>query len=295
MNKSGFIYLNMRKFRLKYAVIVVLYTIAVVLFAADSSKYIVKMMFGSTPLDLEQFGTVKTEVLPANYTVDKQSEDAKIWGSAAPSTSYWQGNRYYFSVKIDDVKNIEAAYTVGGAPVTYEVDTDADPIAVKATYAVVDGITVPVIIGADQSIKKGDIVEGIFTRHSPLILEELAKKSNGKDMEICSYTLDIRGIDMGSEFSDCVLLVMSAILLIYLLTKLVIYFANPLKHPMYTQLDKYGEVQYVAEDIDKELESNITNREKDTIYTTNWILTKKSFKYHIVKNHAVGGKFKYTP
>ncbi len=295
MNKSGFIYSNMRKFRAKYAVIVVLYTIAVALFALDSSKYIVKMMFGSTPLDLEQFASVQTQVLPANYTVDKQSEDARIWGSAAPSTSYWQENRYYFSVKIDDVKSIEAAYTVGGAPVTYEVDTDADPIAVKATYAVINGITVPVIMEADQSISKGDTVEGIFTRHSPLILEELAKKSDGEDTEICSYTLDIRGIDMGSEFSDCVLLTMSVILLVYLLAKLILYFVNPLKHPMYAQLDKYGEAQYVAEDIDREVENNITNREKDTIYTTNWILTKKSFKYQIVKNHAVGGKFKYTP
>ncbi len=295
MNKSGFIYSNMCKFRIKYAVIVVLYTIAVILFSVDASKYVIKRITGSTPLDLELFASVQTEVLPANFTVDKQSEDAKIWGSAAPSTSYWQGNRYYFSVKVDEVSDVNVAYTLSGAPVTQEVDTEADPVAVKATFVVIDGITVPVMMEADRSILKGDTIKGIFTRHSPLILEELAKKSGGKDMEICSYTLDIRGIDMGSEFSDCVLLTMSVILLIYLLAKLIVYFVNPLKHPMYTQLDKYGEVQYVAEDIDKEIENNITNREKGVIYTTNWIITKKTFKCQIVKNHAVGGKFKYTP
>ncbi len=295
MNKSGFIYSNMCKFRIKYAVIVAVYAIAVVLFSVDASKYVIKRITGSTPLDMEQFAAVQTEILPANFAVDKQSEDARIYNSAAPVTSYWQGNRYYFSVKVDEVSDINVAYTLSGAPVTQEVDTEADPVAVRATYAVIDGITVPVMTAADATIAKGDTVEGIFTRHSPLILEELAKKSGGKDMEICRYTLDIRGIDMGSEFSDCVLLTMSVILLIYLLAKLIMYFVNPLKHPMYTQLDNYGEVQYVAEDIDKEIESNITNREKGIIYTTNWIITKKTFKYEIVKNHAVGGKFKYTP
>ena len=295
MNKSGFIYSNMRKFRAKYAVILVIFIIAVILFAANSSEYIIKKIIGSTPLDLEKFATVETQVLPADYTMDVKNEDKKIYNFATPSTSYWQGNRYYFSAVVEDVANVETAFTYRGAPVTSEVDTDADPIMLKATYAVIGGITVPVITKPNQNILKGDTIEGIFTNHSPLILEQLAKKSGGKDMEICGYTLDTRGIEMGSEHSVCTLVLISIILIIYLLVKLIIYFVNPLKHPIYAQLDKYGEIQYVAEDVDKEIENNITNREKGIIYTTNWIVTKKEFKYQIIKNHAAGGKFKYTP
>lgn len=295
MNKSGFIYSNMRKFRMKYAIIVILYTIAVIVFALDTSKYILKRIQGPTALNTIEFAKTETIVLPHDYFIDKTSDDARIWGSAAPGESYWQGNKYYFNVTADEVIETNVAYTVGGFPVTDETDTDADPVTVKAYYAIIDGITVPVLTEGDVTINSGNTLTGIFTRHSPLILEQLAKNSNGADIEISRYTLDTRGIDMGSEFSDCVLLIMSLVLVLYLIIKLVIYFVNPIKHPIYTQLDKYGESQYVAEDIDREIKNEKTTVEGASIYTPNWILTKKSFKYEIVKNHAAGGKFKYTP
>ena len=296
MNKNSFLYTNMVKYRLKFTAIVILIAILFCTFTVDSYKYISKRLFGAVPLDTQAFSAVEKTLLKSDFVCDTSSDDAQIYGYALKGTSYFQGDKYYFDVVAEDVMHKNIAYTRDGVPATEDTDTDADPIAVRADYIIVNGVTVPVLMNSDQHISKGDVITGIFTRSSTRILEEFAKKSDGKDMEICKYTLDIRGIEMEAEFSDCIIFIILTLILIYLLTKLISYYINPLRHPMLKQLERYGEVPHVMEDIESELrdKENVTWGKKE-IYTKSWILQKKSFKYAVVKNHTASGNFKYTP
>lgn len=295
MNKNGFIYSNMAKYRLKFTIIVIIVAIIFGFYTADSYKYISKKLFGAVPLDINEFNNVETTILEPDFVCDTEAEDAPIFGYALEESSYFQGNKYYFDVPVSNVTQKNIAYTVGGVAVTDEVDTQADPIGVKAEYITVGNITVPVLMGKDQEIKKGDTVKGIFTRTSTRILEEFAKKSDGKSQTICKYTLDIRGIEMEAEFSDCVIWTIYALILLFLIIKLIIYYIKPQSHPMISQLEKYGQTEFIIKDIEDELNDDSTIHEKNEITTKNWILQKKSFKYLIVKNHKATGSFKYTP
>lgn len=295
MNKNGFIYSNMAKCRLKFTIIVIIVAIIFGFYTADSYKYISKKLFGAVDLDTEAFKNIETITLEPDFVCDTESDDALIYGYALEDSSYFQGIKYYFNITVDDVIYKDIAYTIGGVPVTDEVDTEIDPVALKAEYIKIGNTTVPVIMGKDQSIAKGDRIKGIFTRSSTRILEEFAKKSNGEKTEICKYTLDIRGIEMEAEFSDCVIWTIYALILLFLIIKLIIYYIKPKSHPMISQLEKYGQTEFIIKDIEDELKDESTIYEKNEITTKNWILQKKSFKYLIVKNHKATGSFKYTP
>ncbi|MBQ7900450.1 MAG: hypothetical protein IJ365_00620 [Clostridia bacterium] len=295
-DKNGFLYKSMVKYRLKFTVVFVLYVIVFAMFTASCADYLAKRAFGASALDVEAFAAeCGTMTLDGGYTFDKDSPDAKIFGFAVKEQSYLQDDKYFFEVPVDDVIAADVAYTAGGVPVTPEVDTTADRVAIKVDYAVIGGVQVPVLMLPEQNILPDTTLEGIFVQSSPLILAELAKKCGDTSVEICPYTLDIRGIEMGSEYSDTLLWVVMLAILIFLLIKLIIYHAKPHKHPIFAQLDKYGDVFALANDIEQELKSDKTTFYKKEIYTPEWILTKQSFKYRIGKNHLAGGKFKYTP
>ncbi len=296
LNKSGFLYNSMTKFRLKYTMVCIVYIILFALFTTVCKDYILTRALGPSELDIDRFASeCGTMTLMADYTYDKTSPDARIFGYASPDSSYRQGRSYRFDVVIEDVTSADFSYTAGGVRVAPDTDTEADPVAVKADYALVGGRTVLLLMMPEQNIHPGDNVTGIFTQPSPIILDELAKSVGDEGIELCSYMLDIRGIEMSSEFSDTLMWTVFLIMLLILLAKLVIYYISPHKHPMFVQLDKYGDMYAIAEDIENELRNPETQFGKKEIFTPEWILTKQAFKYKIGKNHISGGKFRYIP
>ena len=296
IDKNGFLYKNMAKYRLKLTAIVVIFAMIFGWFSVSCAKYLTKRAFGSSPIDVNAFSAeCKTMVLDANYTYDKNSPEAKIFGYAIESRTYMQGNKYYFNVPVGDVIDTDVAFTISGAVLTPEVDTESDKVAVIVKYATVGDVCVPLLMLPDQKLASGDAVDGVFVEASPLILEQLAKQDAAIPRRISTYMLDLRGIEMGSEFSDTLLWLIMLAILLYLVVKLAIYYIKPVRHPMFAQLDKYGDIYAIAEDIEHQLKSDATQFYKKEIYTEEWLLTKQSFKYRIGKNHTSGGKFRYTP
>ena len=295
-DKGGFLSRSMTKFRLKFAIICMIYIVLFAMFTNSCSDYLLTRALGPTELDVERFSAeCGSMTLLPDYTYDETSPDARIFGYATPEKSYLQDRSYRFDVKIEDIIPADFAFTIGGERVTPETDTEEDPIAIKADYAVIGGKKVILLIPSNQDVLPGDTVTGIFTQPSPIILSELAPGQGEGGMELCPYMLDIRGIEMSSEFSDTLLWTVFLIILLILLVKLAIYYIRPSKHPMFTQLDKYGDMYAVAEDIENELKSPEAQYYKKEIYTPEWILTRQTFKYKIGKNHISGGKFRYTP
>lgn len=296
LDKGGFLYKSMVRYRLKFTFICIIYIILFALFTLSCRDYLITRAFGPSPLDAERFAAeCTTMTLTADYSYDETSPDARIFGYASPERSYLQDRNYRFDVTVEEIIPTDFALTMDGIRVTPETDTESDPIAVKAHYAVIGGKKVVLLMTYAHNPLPGDKVTGIFTQASPIVLSKLAKDMGEDGMEICEYMLDIRGIEMSSEFSDTLLWTTLLLILLFLLAKLIIYYIKPHKHPMFAQLDKYGDLYAVAEDIENELRMPETQFDKNEIYTPEWLLTKQSFKYKIGKNHISGGKFRYTP
>ena len=293
INKNGVLYESMQGGRTKLTVIFALLLVIFVVYTISISPYLGKKVFGATELDAERFAReAKTVAVTGSFV--PQKEEAKIYSYGRRDSSYWQGSKYLFDAKLENIEDTKLAYTAGGVVVTEDTDTEIDPIAVKVLLANIGDERVTVLMSANQEISEGALVEGMLVEISPLIRKDLANYYPD-GTKVCLYMYDVRGIDMGSEFSDTIAWIAFLLVLIFLGTKLLIYYLNPMKHPTYKQLEKYGEVKLVIQDIDTQAEAEDAAFDKKTITTKDWILTKRDFYYKVEKNFAAKGNFKYTP
>lgn len=293
INKEGILYRNVIKNRRKLLAILLLIIICFVWFTTSIYPYLVKRATGASPLDEERFTESECVVIGPSYTSDDPKAE-KIFGFAETKKSYWQDHRYYFSVKSDKLVYSGLSYTRGGEVVTDITDTEIDPVAVSVYFANIGDRVVTVLALPEQKIETLPELKGIFVNASPLILKDLSKDIK-EDYSVSAYTLDVRGIEMSAESSDTVIWVLLIALIIYLGIKLIRYYRNPLKHPTYKQLEKYGDVLELIEDIELQLQNDVVSIEDNQIVTADWIVTEESFKKLIQKNHTAKGKFKYTP
>lgn len=293
INKEGILYKNVVKNRRKLLAIFVLVIICFVWFTVTIYPYLAKRAGGASPLDTERFQGSDSVVIGPSFTIDDNSK-ARIYGFADSRTSYWQDHRYYFSVKSENLEYSGLSYTRGGEVLSDVTDTEIDPVAVSIYYANVGDRIVTVMSLPEQDIESLPELKGIFVKSSPFILKHLSENI-AQEREISAYTLDVRGIEMSAESSDIAIWVLLIALIIYLGIKLVRYYKNPLKHPTYKQLEKYGDVLEIVEDIELQLQNDVVSIEDNQIVTADWIVTEQSFKKLIQKNHTSKGKFKYTP
>ncbi len=293
INKEGILYRNVIKNRRKLLAILVLVIICFVWFTTSIYPYLAKRAMGASLLDTERFLTSDCVVIGPTYTSDNPKME-KIFSFADARTSYWQDHRYYFSVNPDKLVYSGLSYTGGGEVVSDITDTQIDPVAVNIHFAYIGDRVVTVLSHPDQKIDSFLELKGIFVKASPLILKDLSRNIK-EDYKISAYTLDVRGIEMSAESSDTFIWILLIALIIYLSVKLVRYYSNPLKHPTYKQLEKYGDVLELIEDIELQLQNDVVSMEDNQIITADWIITEQSFKKLIQKNHTAKGKFKYTP
>ena len=293
INKEGILYRNVVKNRRKLLAIFVLVVICFLWFTVSIYPYLAKRATGASPLDTERFLESDCAVIGPSFTSDDPSKE-KIMGFAETRTSYWQDHRYYFSVKSDKLEYSNLSYTRGGEVLSDLIDTDIDPVAVCVHFANIGERVITVLSLPEQDIESLSEFKGIFVKASPLILKNLSENLK-EDRQISAYTLDVRGIEMSAESSDTVIWVLLIALIIYLGIKLIRYYKNPLKHPTYKQLEKYGDVLELIEDIELQLQNDVVSIEDNQIITADWIISDQSFKKLILKNHTAKGKFKYTP
>ena len=293
LDKSGFLYKSMLSGRRKLTVIVAALLILLVWHTVSIVPYLEKRICGSVILDEDMYAKeANTVSVSKEYNPDKSV--MKIYGFAFKDESYWQGNKYLFSTTLDKINPIGLAYTLGGVLVDENTDTEADPIAVKVDFVDIKGVKTAVMYMGNEEITPGMTAEGIFVKISPLVLKDLAEYLPEGEV-LSEYMYDIRGIDMSSEFSDIVSWIVLIALIIFLLIRLIRYYVNPIKHPTYKQLEKYGDIMTVIMDIDNQIDAGADRSYKNEVRTEDWILTKRSFYYKVEKNFTAKGKFKYTP
>ena len=293
IDTNGVLYKSVKKGRTKLSVILFLLIVMFFVHTASSMPYLEKRAFGASELDSEAFAKA-TKLVAINSDYKPSKEEAKIYGHAREKTSYWHGDKYYFSISDAIFADSGLAYTSSGAIVTPQTDTNADPVAVRLGFMDIGGTKTAVLLLGDAAFGTPINAEGIFVELSPLVRKDLAKYlPEGEN--ISEYMFDVRGIDMDTEYSDTVIWFALIAIILFLVTKLLVYFLNPLKHPTYRCLDKYGDIVMIANDIETQVKLPSATFHKNRIMTDDWIINKGSFACKTEKNFTAGGSFKYTP
>lgn len=288
---DSFIYGSMKKYRIKFLIILITLFLLWILYFISNSAYILNRFTDHPWLNESHFSeNTETIKIPKPFELHR-NDDLLIKDYALKDTSYWMGNRYEFKVSLNEISPIDSDIT--NETTNTGNEASKKEISAKLWMAKIGDKDVVVLTYPDFDPEQDIEVTGIFTEIPNIINYQLANVfSENPDSEICSLMLDTRGVEMESESFDVVFSFVTLLILIFLSVKLSIQFADYHKTPTYRQLEKYGDADEVVKLIEKEIE-NATGAGKQYVLE-NWILTPDTFKLKIVRNHMKHGSFKYV-
>ncbi len=281
----------MKHYRRKFLIIELLLIAMFLWYFVSSFAYISNIFVGAVPFDAEKFSnTAKLTTIGEEFDLHRNDE-TNIPDFALKGDSYWQGKNYEFIVPIKEAQNTFISYT--NATTGTGGEATKDDTSAVLYRAKIGSRDVLVLAYPHQDLTKMEEICGIFTS-IPLIVKHDAAKSElfSQDDVICDYMLDTRGLEMESETFDLVFSIILFLIILYLGIKLIMQYKNYHFTPTYRQLEKYGEPDEMAKQVDEELEGIMWI--KDECATSGWILIKKPFKLKIIKNYRQHGKFKYV-
>ena len=100
----GELYSAMLRGRTKLTVITGVIIILFAMYTSSILPYIEKKVFGATDLDADEFAkSTSVIVLDKDYQPENEDE-AKIFGFARKTTSYWDNGKYYFSAVAENAE-----------------------------------------------------------------------------------------------------------------------------------------------------------------------------------------------
>ena len=288
---DAYIYKSMKRYRLKYLVILIVLMILWGVYFHANSPYILNR-FTDYPTLSEAHFSQNTKTVKVGKPFELHRNDKReIRDFAVKDESYWMDDKYEFKVPVSDMIRIESDITnsitgTGGK-------TTKQDISGKLWLTEIGDKKVVVLTYPDFDPEKDREVTGIFTSIPYIVKYELARSfGENPDFEVCEYMLDTRGLEMETEGFDTVFSFVTLLILIYLTVKLLMQFANYHKTPTYRQLEKYGD----CDEVEKLIEKELTQSEYiDKQYVCeNWIVIPDTFKLKIVRNHRKHGNFKYV-
>ena len=289
--KNGIIHSSMKKHRLKFLLIEILLVAVLIAYFFSNYPYIINKFSDPVQLEISLFGeTAPVKDVPKPFELHR-NDDVTIPDYALKGGSYWQGKDYEFYLPVKDA-------TPTGTVFTNEITNTGSEATIEDVSSVlytmdIGGVRTLVLTYPETDLEKMDTITGIFTE-IPLIVDYYLANSKtfDKDTPVCTYMLDTRGLEMESETFDVVFCIILSLIILFLFVKLIIQFANFKKTPTYAQLEKYGEIEEIEKEIEKEL-LEVTFSPKETV-TENWILKEDTFRLKIIKNHRKHGRFVYV-
>ena len=169
IDKSGVLYKSMLRGRTKLTVIFVVLFVLFFVYTAAISPYLGKRFFGPVPVDAAHYAeNVSTVAVTEAYEPDKS--EAKIYGYALNESSYWNGDKYYFSAELGRLEEIGLAYTMSGAVLTEATDTETDPVAVKVARENIERNHVQDVVTA----RVGDMLKGLDEKADVVVANIIA-------------------------------------------------------------------------------------------------------------------------
>lgn len=290
IRKGPILYKGMARGRRKFLIINIFVTLLYVLYISNSMTYIVGKLHGPYDFDSKRFLEKTADTVIYEPIEMKIREDRSIRMYADFSNSYFDGDKYRFSVKFDSFEETGVKYTTQiENPETRVME---DVVLYTVYMGKIGNRNIPVMCIGDRVPDVNVPLDGIFTEPAKVIVSDLSKDASDQSpLVINQYIFDSRNIEMGIENTDVWIMFIGFALLLFLYIRVIRYYIDPYKHPTYKQLAKYGDLEEVINDIEDQFESPDVYVDGDELICTDWIMVKSTFKNKILKNHRTSGRY----
>jgi len=283
VKKSGVVYKGMARYRRKFLAINLFLTLLYIFYIIIKLPYIKTEMFGPEKLDVDRLfnetGTIKITEFVDLGRKDKKTPEA----NHLKKTSYWQDDAYLYTFKADKVENTGVVFkgkvtSYGSNETTYEDMYDV-------YIAEIRGRKFALLAFSGQEVKK-DMTAYIVHMQKPVLSAVSSVMEDDEAMEISNMILDVRDVEMEAASSDFAFVWIYLAGILFLHLKLLRYYINPLTTPTYTQLSRYGDIETVAEEIDRQYKLPSARRNRKEVILDEYILSKSPMKMKVVINHT---------
>ncbi len=281
IDKNNVLYKGMSRYRIKFLVINILLTVLFVMYSINKLPYLKTAWFGPSELDVERFvsetSVVKISEQEELTRKDRQNPDA----SYLKKSSYWQDDKYRFTLKADKIEKTEKVFKGKVTPPSGKVMY----VDMYNLYiAEIEGRKVAVLAFSDQKIDS-ELTASIV--HMQKCVRSKLSEITAEEgpMEFYDCVIDARNLEMEAETSDHTFFWLYLAVLMYLYIKLIVYYIKPLNAPTYRQLERYGKPETVAEEIDRQYKLKSMRRNGKDIVLEGFIISKSFMKLKVVKNH----------
>lgn len=280
MEKDSVLYKAMVKYRRKFLIWNIILLVLLILFTVWRYPYIKTEISGAVPLDMDRYLSET-----ATFTVDEiivlgRHEPKEPERYYHKNITYWQDDSYLFDVEIDKAEKTDIAFTS-----SYTIGQEVyEYVSAEIWFAEAGGRNFVVIANPGEEFKNkltGYLVEPTRAVTAP-ISETL---ENGEKLILSSYFIDCRGMEMGTAPTDWAIVKIAATVILLLFLKLLLYYLKPKFTPTYRQLQRYGDIDDIAYEVNRQATSEKAYIDDKTLVTPDFILSDDTFKKKVVRNH----------
>lgn len=292
IKKGKIIYGGMKRGRRNFLIINLIVTAVYIAYLMYALPYVIGKLHGPYEFDYDKFLSATEDVVIDKEIEMKKREDKSVQYTAFSDESYLDGNKYRFNVKFDEFQETGIHYTT-----EYEnrkTGEQKELILYSVCFGVIEGRMIPIIFNGEVMPDTNAEISGIFTTPGKVIVSDISKlTAGGNEIVMNEYMFDARGVDMNSEGNDVTITFFVLALLVFLYTRVIIFYVNPYKHPAYKQLYKYGELDDIVNNIEEQFSSDniIYESEQKEYISQDWIMKKEFFKNKVVKSHYKSGRY----
>ncbi len=278
MEKDKYVYKAMAHYRTKFLIINILVTVLFVMFTMSKMPYLKTAFFGPSPLDVDRLvkdsGITVIDELTELGRKDHKTPDEAIY----TTNSYRQDDVYRYTLTSDsDPVDIKTFTTVMGE------GNEAREVEMYKVYLTELGGRDTAILAYANWKPSRNMTACITHMQKPVLAALSETLEEGEALEICEYLLDVRGVEYNTEQGDVAFFWIFLAILVFLWIKLGCYFVKPTLTPTYRQLLRYGDIESVETDVNRQSENGFMEGKRFVM--EDYIAEKSTFKLVINRNH----------
>lgn len=278
MNKEGFLYKGMAKYRFKLFTVNLILLLLFVIYTINILPYLKTAFQGPKALDTERF-LKETSIITIDKPIELGRKDHKLPDmSLIKKTTYWQGDVYDFVIDISTLEPVGKTFKSVNNMTGKEMD-------MYKLYMTELGGRKIAVLSYPEDITGKNVTANLSQMQKPIASEISKTLKDGEVIELSEFVIDLRGAEMGAEDSDIMFFWLCAIILAFLFIKLIVYFVYPKSAPTFRQLAKYGDIDDIIKDVDNQSKLDTVYKDGEMLVLTDYIITKSTFKLVVNKNH----------
>lgn len=278
MNKEGFLYKGMAKYRFKLLTVNLILLLLFIIYTINILPYLKTSFTGPKALDTERF-LKETSAITIDKPIELGRKDHKLPDmSLVKDNTYWQGDVYDFVIDTPSLKPV--GETFKGVNNITGKETEMYKV-----YMTELGGRKAAVLAYPEEITDKKITANLSQMQKPIASVISKSLEDSETIELSEYVIDLRGAEMGAEDSDVLFFWLSGVLLAFLFIKLIVYYVYPKSAPTFRQLAKYGDMDEVIKDVDSQSKLDTVYKDGNMLVFNDYIITKSTFKLVVNKNH----------